>query len=433
MKNLFRKGRKLLVVNQFFPPDFAPTGQLIYELVTHLGEKGTLIKVFTGQPAYAFNSNNKVNALPIEKINNVIIRRTRATQVSIHKIRGKAFHGLLFTIRAILHLLRNLKRGDILLLTTAPPFLPFIGYLLHLLKGSPYVCLIYDLYPDVAEELGVVSSENWITKFWNRLNEWTWKQSEQVIVLSSSMKQRILEKQPKLANKISVISNWSDPNWIVPIEKEDNWFAREHNLVQKFTVLYSGNMGRCHDIKTILKTAFSLQHQPIQFIFIGGGPKYQEAQNLIREWGLNNCLFLPYQDKEILPYSLTACDLALVSIEAGMGGIVAPSKFYSLLATGRPIAVICDQQCYLNELVEKNKCGVSFANNDSEGLAQFILQIASEPLLAKKMGKEGRNYLVSQCTLEIIAQRYAEVLKLNVESLQPLAQVKVATVPYQPS
>lgn len=88
MKELLRKGKKLFVVNQFFPPDFAPTGQLINELVAHLGDNGTPIKVFTGLPAYAFN---EVSALPLEIHNNVIIRRTRATQVSIHNIRGKSF------------------------------------------------------------------------------------------------------------------------------------------------------------------------------------------------------------------------------------------------------------------------------------------------------------------------------------------------------
>ncbi len=426
MKSLLQQGRKLLVVNQFFPPDFAPTGQLIYELVSYLGKKGASIKVFTGQPAYAFNN---VHASASEKQHNVCIRRTRATQVSLHRIRGKALQGLLFTVRAVLHLLRNLKRDDILLLTTAPPFLPFIGYLLHLIKGSPYVCLIYDLYPDVAEELGVVSSENWLIKFWNTLNRWTWKNAEQVIVLSSSMKQRILQKQPRLAHKIAVISNWSDPNWIVPLEKSKNWFAQEHRLTEKFTVLYSGNMGRCHDIQTILDTACLLQDHPVQFVFIGGGPKYQVAQKTVQAWGLENCLFLPYQDKEVLPYSLTACDLTLVSVEAGMGGIVAPSKFYSLLATGRPVAVVCDSQCYLHDLVRKQQCGQTFDNNDSKNLAEFILHLASEPELARKMGKAGRHYLESQCTLDIIAHQYAQVLKLNVETIKPLAKVQVTSFP----
>ena len=426
MKKLLRKGKKLFVVNQFFPPDFAPTGQLINELVAHLGDNGTPIKVFTGLPAYAFND---VSALPLEIHNNVVIRRTRATQVSIHNIRGKAFHGFLFTVRAVIHLLRHLKKDDTLLLTTAPPFLPFIGYLLHLAKGSNYVCLIYDLYPDVAEKLGVLSSENWIIKLWNRLNELTWQKAKKVIVLSTSMKQQILKKQPKLGHKISVISNWSDPNWIVPIAKKDNWFAQKHQLTEKFTVLYSGNMGRCHDIQTILNAARLLQGYPVQFVFIGGGPKYRSSQNLVQTYGLDNCVFLPYQNKETLPYSLTACDLTLASVEEGMGGIVAPSKFYSLLATGRPIAVICDKQCYLNELVEKTQCGMAFKNKNSQGLADFILQISSNPELAKSMGEAGRNYLISQCTLDIIAQQYATVLNLGEEFPQSQAQVQVATLP----
>jgi glycosyltransferase involved in cell wall biosynthesis len=226
-----------------------------------------------------------------------------------------------------------------------------------------------------------------------------------------------------------VISNWSDPNWIVPIAKKDNWFAQKYNLTEKFTILYSGNMGRCHDIQTILNTARLLRGYSVQFVFIGGGPKYRSSENLVQTYGLDNCLFLPYQNKEILPYSLTACDLTLVSVEEGMGGIVAPSKFYSLLATGRPIAVICDQQCYLNELVAKTQCGVTFKNKNSQGLADFILQISSNPDLAKSMGEAGRNYLISQCTLDIIAQQYATVLNIREEFQQSQAQIQVATLP----
>ena len=39
---------RLLVLTQFFPPDFAATGQLIEELVTELGRQGLDVSVFTG-------------------------------------------------------------------------------------------------------------------------------------------------------------------------------------------------------------------------------------------------------------------------------------------------------------------------------------------------------------------------------------------------
>ena len=45
---------KLSVVTQFFPPDYAATGQLIEELVKQLGQQGVDVEVFTSQPGYAF-------------------------------------------------------------------------------------------------------------------------------------------------------------------------------------------------------------------------------------------------------------------------------------------------------------------------------------------------------------------------------------------
>lgn len=127
--------------------------------------------------------------------------------------------------------------------------------------------------------------------------------------------------------------------------------------------------------------------------------------------GLHNCKFLPYQDKETLPYSLTACDLSLVSIDLGMEGLIAPSKLYGMLAAGRPIAAICEKHSYLREMLTQAKCGGSFNNGDSKALSEFIRYLAVDRQLAHQMGKAGRNYLIANFTPQQIAQQYAKVLK----------------------
>ena len=75
----------------------------------------------------------------------------------------------------------------------------------------------------------------------------------------------------------------------------------------------------------------------------------------VSELGIDSCLFLPYQARENLPFSLTACDVSIVSISEGMEGLVAPSKLYSALASGRPIASICPENSYLNEIFAEAK------------------------------------------------------------------------------
>ena len=302
------------------------------------------------------------------------------------------------------------RRGDLVLLTTAPPFLPIAGYLANLLFGLPYICLIYDLYPDIAVELKVISRRHWLTQLWNWLNQKVWQRAQQVIVLSSTMKARVQSQCPKIADKITVIHNWADPDWIVPIPKENNWFAHQHDLVNTFTVLYSGNMGRCHDMKTILEAARQLQKEPIKFVFIGNGAQLADCIEQVSDWGLDNCQFLPYQDKQTIPYSLTACDLSLVSINPGMEGLVAPSKLYGILASGRSVAVICEAHSYLRKLVSDAKCGATFNNGDGKSLAKFIRLLASDRELSKQMGDSGRNYLQTNFTPEIIAHQYLKVI-----------------------
>ncbi len=398
---------KVSIFTQFYPPDYAATGQLIEELATQLGHLGIDVKVFTGQPGYAFQNASAPRRESSEKI---LIRRSRTSQIWPSRIRGKTINGLLFFLRSAIHLIKNSSRGDILLLTTAPPFLPILGYLANLFFGLPYVCLVYDLHPDAAVELEVVSAKHWVVNLWSWLNKKVWQQAQSVIVLSSTMKDRLQAKCPEISDKISVIHNWADPDWIVPIAKKNNWFALKYDLINTFTVLYSGNMGRCHEMDTILEAARQLQNEPIQFVFIGGGAKRQTCVDQVSNLGLHNCRFLPYQEKQDLPYSLTACDMSLVSISPGMEGVIAPSKLYGILAAGRPVATICEPHSYLRSLVAEAKCGAAFNNGDGTGLARFIRRLASNTQLAQRMGSAGRRYLQSNFTPEIIAKQYSKLL-----------------------
>ncbi len=397
---------KLSIITQFYPPDYAATGQLIEELGVQLGNLGMLVQIFTGQPGYAFH---EASAPTQEFFEQIQVRRSRSAQLWPWRIRGKTVNGLLFFLRSGLHLLKPSSRGDVLLVTTAPPFLPLLGYLANLCCGLPYVCLLYDLYPDVAVQLKVVSAQHWVVEFWDCLNRWVWKKAKRIIVLSPSMKERIVAKCPEVNDKITVIHNWANANWIVPIAKKDNWFAQKFDLVDTFTVLYSGNMGRCHDMDTIMEAARILRNEPIKFVFIGNGAKHRDCMSNAKTLGLQNCHFLPYQSKESLPYSLTACDLSLVSVSPGMEGLVVPSKLYAALATGRPVAVICEKHSYLRQMVTDIKFGVAFNNGDGAGLAAFIKNLASDSKLSNRMGRAGRQYLELYLTPEIIAKQYSKV------------------------
>ncbi|HAN47016.1 MAG TPA: glycosyltransferase WbuB [Cyanobacteria bacterium UBA8156] len=405
--SIWQMSPSLAIVTQFYPPDFAATGQFIAELAEELAARSVPVRVFTGQPGYAYTQTNA----PREEIQSgVLIQRTASAQYVPQRIRGKLINGLIYSLRCAIKLRRPPVRGAHTLYTSAPPFLPVVGWFYHKVLGHPYSCIVYDIYPDVAVRLGVVGARHPLTRLWDFFNARVWRRASAIVVLSEPMRRLVCQKHPDLAAKVFVVPSWANPDAIRPLPKSQNWFAQKHHLDRRFTVLYSGNLGRCHDAETLAAAIGLLADANMQFVFVGNGAGYQALQKASA-----NCphvLFLPYQAPEVLPYSLTACDVSVVSLCYNMGDVVAPSKFYGMLAAGRPVVAICRDDCYLKPLLEENQCGRAFANGDAAGLAAFLRSLQADPALAEAMGQRALQLLLDRFTLQHAAQGYLQALGL---------------------
>jgi glycosyltransferase involved in cell wall biosynthesis len=399
------------IITQFYPPDYAATGQFVYDLAGALAQEGFDVSVFTGMPGYAFRQTDVKHE---EHDNGVYVRRTGSIHLMSKRIRSKILGSVLFIARCVIKLLRKDIRGSHLVLTSAPPFLGLIGWFYNKVFGHTYSCIIYDIYPEVAVRLKVVAYDHWIVKFWEFVNRKTWDRAESLIVLSEPMKQLLVKKYPNLVDKIHVIHSWADPKFISPLAKSENWFAKQYGLTDCFVVLYSGNLGRCHDSQTILKCAqLLISRTDIKFVFIGNGVGSQVIKRAIASGNLPNALQLPYQDREVLPFSLTVCDLSLVSILPNVGDTIAPSKMYGMLAAGKPVAVICPTDHYLRELVDDGNCGDCFENGDAQGLADYICGLVANPQLHEKLGKNARKLLERHYTIDQAIPKYIDALGLR--------------------
>jgi glycosyltransferase involved in cell wall biosynthesis len=408
------------IITQFYPPDYAATGQFVYDLAGGLAEEGFEVSVFTGMPGYAFNQTDVKH----EEIDNgVFVRRTGSIHLMSKRIRNKIFGSVLFLARCVIKFLSKDIRGSHLVLTSAPPFLGLIGWFYNKVSGHTYSCIIYDIYPEVAIRLKVVADNHWVIKFWEFINLKVWNRSESLIVLSQPMKQLLIKKYQHLEDKIHVIHSWADPKFITPLAKSENWFAKHYGLTDCFVVLYSGNLGRCHDSKTILKCAQLLTSRTdIKFVFIGNGVGSHIIKQAIAAGQLPNALQLPYQDREVLPYSLTACDLSLVSILPNVGDTIAPSKMYGMLAAGKPVAAICPTDNYLREIVDEGNCGACFENGDAQGLADYICWLVSNPQFQDNLGKNARKLLERHYTIDQAIPKYIDALRLRDQFPKPIEQ-----------
>ncbi|HLD46379.1 MAG TPA: glycosyltransferase, partial [Desulfobaccales bacterium] len=137
---------------------------------------------------------------------------------------------------------------------------------------------------------------------------------------------------------------------------------------------YSGNMGMGHDIETMLNAARRLRPaRDLHFMFIGAGPKWQSVADYLRLEAPDNVTLLPWQPEAVVPFSLAAADVALVSLEAGAEGLAFPSKALSAMAAGSALLGLSHTPSDLQALIEQFHCGLNVRPGDVEGLVQAIL------------------------------------------------------------
>ena len=136
----------------------------------------------------------------------------------------------------------------------------------------------------------------------------------------------------------------------------------------KFVVGYSGNFGAFHNLETIMEVVKELSvNENLQFVFIGEGYKKTWCMEYANKFGLINCQFHGYVDRNDLALSHSLMDVGLVSLSLGQEGLSVPSKMYGILAAETPvIAVIAKKlkplKYFLKIAVEKSLTRVPLKN-----------------------------------------------------------------------
>ena len=273
-------------------------------------------------------------------------------------------------------------RGALLFVVSNPPFIGIIGYLFKCLRGQRYVVLVYDIYPDILVQFGRLKESGLITRLWRRMNQLVWGNAEVVFTLGDRMAAN-LEQQFDVgktrAGKVIVIPNWADIDWIQPVAKDKNEFAKKYGQVRKLTVMYSGNLGKTHDIETILGAAKRLrENDAIGFMIIGEGPQKNLVEKAKCQDGLDNLTILPFQPEHVLPTSLPTADLAVITLGKGSEGLMVPSKTYYAMAAGSALIGLCDNNSEVAHIINRHKCGIVVSPGDVDGMVNGIVDLSGD-------------------------------------------------------
>lgn len=380
---------------------------MLSDLSFYLSQKGFDISVITSAKYYA----GAVGVLSsFEEVKGVSVYRVWSSNFDRNRYISRVVNYISLEFSLMIKLFRVTKKDDIVVLMTDPPLFNIVAYPLIRLKGGVVVNWLQDLFPEVAVSADLFTKDSIVNRFFTNLRNKILLGADRNIVIGCKMYDYLSSDVGVNNEKIIKIENWSDRHDIYSIDKKDNHFCMEWGLDEKFVVGYSGNMGRAHDVSTILSVIEKLKSESnILFVFVGGGVGLDKIKMYTKEKKLSNVLFKPYQDRKLLAASLNVADVHLVTLDPKMEGFIVPSKFYGILAASKPVFFIGDSDGELARDINRVGCGENFEIGESDKLTKAIKKYSDNPEHVIDLGKLGRKEFCKSYDFSIAAKKFMKL------------------------
>lgn len=413
--------KNLLIYAHYYVPDTASTGQILKELAEGMLNQFN-ITVICVVPSYlgTIEDKYKLSKYYKEDINGVNILRIRVPEFSKTNTMSRVKNILSYFFGAMVATFK-VGNQDYVFSISQPPILGgLLGVWGKWIKHAKFIYNIQDFNPE--QVLAVNYSKNkLLINGMMFFDKFSCRKSNLIVTVGRDLVQTVNErfKGKKVPNTV-MINNWIDEKEIYPVEPTHSKivsFKEKYGLTNKFIIMYSGNIGLYYDLENLLKVierfkpgTLTKNGKEVVFAFVGAGSVLDKLVSYKEEKHMDNVVFIPYQDKEDLIYSLNAADIHWCVNAKGIKGVSCPSKYYGIAAAGKAVLAVLEKGSEIRCIIEETKGGLCADPEDyiqvKKNIQWFIEHASTDEV--KDMGKRSRENLVKNLTRDVSVRKYAD-------------------------
>ena len=362
----------LLISQYFWPENFR-----VNDLAIQLAENGNKVIILTGYPNYpdgVFYKDFILNKKKYSKLRGIKIIRVPILPRGKSKINLILnYISFVFTSSTIgLFRIRNIKFDVIFINQLSPITVAIPAIIYSTLKKTPIAMWVLDLWPNVLEDLNIFSSSKIIFLF-ELLVSFIYKKCDLIFTQSKSFIPEI--KKRSFSKKVIYLPGWAEETF----QKKSKSIASEIPKVNKFKIVFAGNIGECQDFDCILEAAEILKslNKKINFFIIGEGRRYEWLKNQVKVRNLeSNFHVLGRFPLHRMPSFFNSSDALLVSLaNKKTFSMTIPAKIQDYLSSGKPIIASLSGEGA--KLIKENNLGVVAKAGFPIELAKRINYLAS--------------------------------------------------------
>jgi colanic acid biosynthesis glycosyl transferase WcaI len=374
---------RILIVNQYFPPDTSATAKMVYNLSLKLS-KDYYVTILCGRPSYNPTERHHFYFCRVFDIgSNIRVVRVASTTKNRMDMKGRLMNYFSYLLMACLIGIR--LKPNLVVSMTDPPVAYLAGMLISHHLRTPFIYYINDFHPDMAINAGLLRISPGV-RVWDKLHRWVLRRADAVVVLGEDMKRKAVTKGAD-PDKITVVRTGTYLN-SNNYPSSDSEFIKHLRNGFAFVLGYAGNLGFAGAWETLIKAIKSIEDDKIGFVFIGEGPEKPRIVEALK--GRSNVKFFPFQPEEKLVSVLMSPDVHLISLKKSLEGLVVPSKLYQVLSVGKPVIAIAPEGSDVAKIVTESRCGIVVDPDDPEELVRVIRYMKSNPEILEGLGRSGQ-------------------------------------------
>jgi len=386
--------QKVLVVCQHFWPESFRINDICQFLAE---EKGCEIEVLCGLPnypvgkffeGYSYFRNRK------QLHDNIVIRRAFEIPRGSNSNFRIILNYLSFPLSSLGHVPRLLTKhyDKIFIYQLSPVMMSIAGIVVGKLKKTETTMYVLDLWPE--NLFSVMNVKNpLLKKLATSVSHWHYRHVDKLIVLSQTMKDRLVEITQIAPSKITVLPQACEKVYETDVYNK----TLAERFKNKFNIVYAGNISPAQSFETIIGAATLLKNdglKNINWIIIGDGMSRKWLEDEISKAGLSDSFYFEgVKPMDVVPQYTTMADLLIgCLVKSELLEATIPAKVMSYLAAGKPVVLAMDGE--VRDLINhKIGCGFAGPAGDTTVLYENIKKVYELSAQDRqKMGNRGRAY-----------------------------------------
>lgn len=405
--------KRVLVHTLVFSPDGVSTGYLYNDIAIRLKERGYDVVVLTTTPHF--------NAIP-EQVKKQPMRWKVWGFCKVSEYHGmkvlhvpqKKFKSTLLRILGFCYwhivsffIALSIKHLDLILSPSPPLTIGWLNLGLAKLKRCKVVYNVQEIYPDILK-----LKDGFVLRFLRRMERKVYRRSDAVTTIDKVFYDTIAPRF-KDQSKLHIIPNFVDTELYHQVEWEGKLDPALFPQSDSFKLLYAGNIGHAQSWEPLIELADKTRDLNVEYVVIGEGAKRDYVEEEIRNRGLDKLHLLPYQPRELMPAILSYSDASFIFMapESDTDGF--PSKVYTIMACERPMLILSGENTPIVNFLQDKGCAKIITDQDFDKkvdeMVEWLRGVTKEEL--REMGKKGLAEIQAKYTKEIVADKYADLVK----------------------